>query len=459
MIIWGGEGTLPLNSGGQYDPVADTWTSTATTGAPTARFGHSAVWTGSEMIVWGGANDVTRQTYNTGGRYNAVTDTWITTRVPSLSPRAHHAAIWDGARMIVWGADPNGLNIPGTGGRYDPVTDSWSLVSTANAPSNRSGMGAVWTGAQMLIWGGDNLNNGGRYFGDTAMLDLDGDGYSICGGDCNDENAAVHPGATEVCNGVDDNCDGTVDETGPGACADTNPCTVDSCGPNGECFHSPAPDGTTCSDDNSCTQSDTCQAGVCEGGSPVVCTAADACHLTGTCDPATGMCSNPLAPDGSPCSDGMDCTSGESCHAGICSGGQLNAPPTVSVALNPPILTPANHQLEDIHATVFARDACGNPLSPILVSVVSNEPDDAPGSTDGHTINDIQGASIGTMDFEFLLRAERDKSGSGRIYTATYTAMDSAGHTSQGSGIVTVPLKKNSPPPPSKTPNKQKETK
>ena len=43
-------------------------------------------------------------------------------------------------------------------------------------------------------------------------FDVDLDGYTTCGGDCNDADPAVNPGATEVCNGVDDNCDGTTDE-------------------------------------------------------------------------------------------------------------------------------------------------------------------------------------------------------------------------------------------------------
>jgi hypothetical protein len=49
----------------------------------------------------------------------------------------------------------------------------------------------------------------------TDCVDLDGDGYpsSQCGGtDCDDTNPAVHPGQAEICNGIDDNCSGMIDE-------------------------------------------------------------------------------------------------------------------------------------------------------------------------------------------------------------------------------------------------------
>jgi hypothetical protein len=45
-----------LNDGGLYTPGGNKWTATTTSGAPTGRYYHTAVWTGSEMIVWGGSS-------------------------------------------------------------------------------------------------------------------------------------------------------------------------------------------------------------------------------------------------------------------------------------------------------------------------------------------------------------------------------------------------------------------
>ena len=58
MIVWGGTnintGGEYLNDGLRYNPGTNSWIATSVTNAPTARYGHTAVWTGSEMIVWGG---------------------------------------------------------------------------------------------------------------------------------------------------------------------------------------------------------------------------------------------------------------------------------------------------------------------------------------------------------------------------------------------------------------------
>ena len=145
----------------QGDPP---WTGDSSmTDAADAREVHTAVWTGSEMIIWGGGHN---DSYlNTGGRYNPSTDSWAATSISNAPPaRAGHEAVWTGSEMIIWGGyNPSYLN---TGERYDPSTNSWAAISTSNAPSLRAGHEAVWTGSEMIIWGGYNpsyLNTGGRY--------------------------------------------------------------------------------------------------------------------------------------------------------------------------------------------------------------------------------------------------------------------------------------------------------
>jgi N-acetylneuraminic acid mutarotase len=166
MIVWGGFNGSNLNSGGRYDPSTDSWTATSTTNAPTARLVHTAVWTGNEMIVWGGFNV---SYLNTGGRYNPSTDSWTATSTTNApSAREEHTAVWTGSQMIVWGGYPD-LN---TGGRYNPSTDSWTATSTTGAPEGRHLHTAVWTDTEMIVWGGlacclenveRDLNTGGRY--------------------------------------------------------------------------------------------------------------------------------------------------------------------------------------------------------------------------------------------------------------------------------------------------------
>jgi N-acetylneuraminic acid mutarotase len=165
MIVWGGyDGNNYFNTGGRYNPSTDSWTSTNTANAPTARYVHTAVWTGSEMIVWGGYN--TGNSFNTGGRYNPSTDSWTATSTTNEpAARTGHTAVWTGSKMIVWGGD-SGIRL-NTGGRYNPSMDSWTATSTINAPEARNSHTAVWTDSEMIVWGGydgnNELNTGGRY--------------------------------------------------------------------------------------------------------------------------------------------------------------------------------------------------------------------------------------------------------------------------------------------------------
>jgi hypothetical protein len=114
-------------------------------------------------------------------------------------------------------------------------------------------------------------------------------------------------------------------------------------------------------------------------------------------------------------------------------------PPDISVMVSPEFLWPPNHKMATINALVTVTDPIDPDPLVILESITSNEPDDAPGSGDGNTVDDIQDAEFGTEDYEFLLRAERSGKGDGRIYTITYRVTNFTGNTSTGTATVTVP--------------------
>ena len=169
MIVWGGyNGASYLNTGGRYNPGTDSWTATSTTNAPAGRSEHTAVWTGSEMIVWGGTPDNGASFLNTGGRYNPGTDSWTATSLTNAPlGRDDHTAVWTGSEMIVWGGADGSFHTTNTGGKYNPSTDSWTATSLTNAPDGRQLHTAVWTGSEMIVWGGTDgssyFNTGGRY--------------------------------------------------------------------------------------------------------------------------------------------------------------------------------------------------------------------------------------------------------------------------------------------------------
>jgi hypothetical protein len=111
-------------------------------------------------------------------------------------------------------------------------------------------------------------------------------GYAALGGDCDDKDPAVHPGATEICNLKDDNCDGRVDELvrptcGAGWCARSSP----SCNP-ADCVPGPPTTETCNSFDDDCDGE--LDNGACPAGQVCMGTRCVATSGTGGTSPAGG---------------------------------------------------------------------------------------------------------------------------------------------------------------------------
>jgi hypothetical protein len=122
--------------------------------------------------------------------------------------------------------------------------------------------------------------------------------------------------------------------------------------------------------------------------------------------------------------------------------------PTINVSLSPGSLWPPNHEYVSVQATIAATDDFDPSPAVTLVSATSNEPDDAPGGADGSTTKDV----LVVDDDTLRLRAERDETGSGRVYTITYRATDDCGNSATDSATVTVPLRLTEPRPPAQPP-------
>jgi hypothetical protein len=100
-------GTTPAQSpsaGGQaYNPATNTWRQLPA--MPFSRAGFAAVWDGSQVLVWGGVTG--RSLSSTvpphGEAYDPATNQWTALPEAPLSGRAGPTAVWTGRQMIVWG--------------------------------------------------------------------------------------------------------------------------------------------------------------------------------------------------------------------------------------------------------------------------------------------------------------------------------------------------------------------
>lgn len=175
MIVWGGGSEHQFyNDGGIYDPVKDQWRPMSLSNAPSGRWGHAAVWTGREMIVWGGRSSFApRDHKGDGALYDPATDTWRSMSSKGApTPRSQMAAVWTGEELIVWGGWGDQAEYLQSGASYNPRTDTWTILPLDNAPEGRMEAAFVWTGREFIVWGG-LLRGGSRSSGTGARYDPD----------------------------------------------------------------------------------------------------------------------------------------------------------------------------------------------------------------------------------------------------------------------------------------------
>ncbi len=230
---------------------------------------------------------------------------------------------------------------------WNSISGSFSpnVAATFNTSSTADGqLASIDITALVQAWVNGAVNNGIAI--DAATAGRASFGTSEAGPLTARPQLVVCYAPASCSNGIQDGGEAGVDCGGP--CPACNLCAGVSCSASdachaagvcdpltGACSNPPLADGTPCNDGSACTQVDTCQSGICSGASPIACAPPTVCHLAGVCDPQTGSCTNPVAPDGTACDDGDLCTGGDACLSGTCLGATpvpcAGAPPVVTI--------------------------------------------------------------------------------------------------------------------------------
>jgi N-acetylneuraminic acid mutarotase len=168
MLVWGGvKADGDLADGAAYDPARNRWRMMA--GSPlAARDGVMAAWTGKELVVWGGGD--LDKGFVDGAAYDPATDRWRTNAGSPLGRRDGGATAWTGKELVVWGGtDLSARTELRDGAAYDPATDRWRTIA-ASPLAGRGEAASAWTGRELVVWGGGTLD-GTSFFADGAAYD------------------------------------------------------------------------------------------------------------------------------------------------------------------------------------------------------------------------------------------------------------------------------------------------
>lgn len=161
LVLWGGGSQEGLSAAGEWMNVRSGQLRAMPRSPISPRQNHSSVWSGEELIIWGGNADRGRGrgTVSNGAAFNPSDRSWRLLAPSPLSARFNHTGIWTGRQMLIWGgienissetsgAKPRVLT---DGASYDPSDDEWRLLP--KSPLRGSpGQLTAWTGDEMLVW-------------------------------------------------------------------------------------------------------------------------------------------------------------------------------------------------------------------------------------------------------------------------------------------------------------------
>ena len=149
LIAWGGcdpgrPDCHPTADGFAFDPSTRTWT--VVPPAPSGGIDPEVVWTGREALFFYAEGWKLK-----GVAYDPAIEAWRMLPNAPLQPRFGAVYVWTGSDVIVWGGGRPKDHLAATGAAYDPAIDSWRAI--ADGPVGLNLASGMWTGNEMLVFG------------------------------------------------------------------------------------------------------------------------------------------------------------------------------------------------------------------------------------------------------------------------------------------------------------------
>ena len=184
MVVWGGawragNASIWLDDGAAYDPAGDRWRRIAN--SPLApRSEAVSAWTGREVLIWGGQKRSSLagfgDEFSDGALYDPAKNSWKPMAPWPLAERYGARAVWTGSRLVVWGGasaaageDPPPL---ADGAFYDPSDNRWTKMSAGPLGGRIAPLGGARGGSALFSWGPAEARDGQRVpASDSALYD------------------------------------------------------------------------------------------------------------------------------------------------------------------------------------------------------------------------------------------------------------------------------------------------